>query len=110
MADTGKVDLQSLAALVERLFDLSMDADVSGVDRQALLAAGRRLRAAFVNVASARFDDGLPGLLAANGALQHSVELAERSRQRVEGTRRLLDSVGKALDALDGLLDVAKHL
>ena len=110
MADTGRVDLQRLGALVERLFDLSMDAAVSTEDRRVLLADGRRLRALFVNLASARFDEALDELRTADAALQKSVELADRARQGLESTRRLLDSVGKALTVLDRLLELGTHV
>jgi hypothetical protein len=105
--ENSKVDIQTLALVVERCFDLSMDDRLRPAQRSRFLILAKRLRGSLLNLISARFEEDTQGLLAANEGLE---DLSERLRDKageLAQVSRTLADLGKLVGSLDRLLGAA---
>jgi phage tail protein X len=99
-----RVDTQALAAIVERCFDLSMDADLDAARQGSFLAAGKRLRGYLLNLVSARFEARTQELLEANAGLAEAQALLARDIKRVQDARAAVKKLADLVEKLDDAL------
>jgi geranylgeranyl pyrophosphate synthase len=104
---TDRVDTQLLTALIERCFDLSMNADLDDAAQASFLAAGKRLRGYLLKLVSARFEARTTPLLQANAALGAAQALLDRDLKRVENAQAAVKKLADLAGKLDGALAAA---
>lgn len=101
------VDTPTLTSIVNQCFANSMDNQFSPADRNNFLVEGKRLRGQLLNLLSAQFNAGTPGLTAANTSLKTVNNDLSNSAAVLANTAKTLNDISSLVGNLDKLLPLA---
>jgi hypothetical protein len=101
------VDTTTLTSVINQCFANSMDLRFSAADRNSFLVEGKRLRGHLLNLLSAQFDAGTPGLEEANADLQQVNDDLSQSAASLANTAQTLNDIVSLVQNLDKLLGIA---
>ncbi|BBO16596.1 conserved hypothetical protein [Candidatus Brocadia pituitae] len=102
-----KITNTELAQLVERCFDLSMDARLNINERKDFLAIGKRLRGSLLNLLSAQFKDNTQAVIDANNQLKVLNAKLQDTISVLQNIAQVITQLGSLVKILDDLLKTA---
>ena len=102
-----KTENELLVACIEKCFDLSMDGRLSQARQNDMLALGKRLRGALINLLTARFAEDFQQIDEANKQIQQVSQMLDSSNKAINKIPDTIKRVNKLLKALDKLLKFA---
>lgn len=102
-----RVDSVTLTEVIDRCLDYSMDGRFTQSQRSKFLTLAKRLRGSLLNLLSARFDEGTPGLKQANADLAAISKRLKKEAETLAQAAQTLADLTKLVGALDKLLGVA---
>jgi hypothetical protein len=101
------VNADALEAAIEGCFDRSGDSTVPAPVQAQFRAAARRLREQLVRLESARFREGTPELVAANGAVREANGALQKDLSKLEDLTKTVEQVQAAVAKLDQVIALA---
>lgn len=102
-----RINADLLASLASGMFELAMNANLSPDLRQSTLALGKRLRAAWLNLVTAEFDENTLLFKEASETLETTNERLKEARENVDKVAGSLEVAARLLGVLDRLLVTA---
>jgi hypothetical protein len=102
-----RVDSVTLTEVIDRCLDYSMDGRFTQERRSEFLALAKRLRGSLLNLLSARFNAGTPGLQQANADLTTINTRLKAEAETLAKAAQVLADLAKLVASLDKLLSVA---
>lgn len=99
-----RVDSATLTEIIDRCLDYSMDGRFTPERRQEFLALAKRLRGSLLNLLSARFDAGTPGLQEANTDLGAINARLKKETETLAKAAQVLADIASLVSSLDKLL------
>jgi hypothetical protein len=102
-----KVDSITLTDIIDRCLDYSMDGRFTQAQRTKFLTVAKRLRGSLMNLLSARFEEGTPGLTEANNDLATVNKTLKKEADTLANAAQTLADLTKLVGSLDKLIAVA---
>lgn len=102
-----KLDGVALASVIDILLDLSMDVRLPPKSRKKCLVSAKQLRGNYLNLVTARFDEGTKKLSDANAQLQKVNTQLRNAKAYLDQAVAALASVARLGAILDELLKIA---
>lgn len=102
-----KVETVLLTKLIEACLRLSMDSAIASAQRKELLALGKRLRGALMNLLTAEFRKGTPAVEAANKSIRSLNRTLSRKSSELSNIAGTISEIAGLVGVLDDLLTLA---